>query len=116
VPEPGSPRDDRPGTHPSANSLGPTATHLPDNGYESAIGRAILSINASDFVDSSAYPPSFGPSSIPASEQLKVFGSYHPNGCHMAFADGSVAFLEQSVDITLYRRLATRADGNSGAY
>jgi hypothetical protein len=40
---PGDPRDDQPGTHPSATSPGPTATHRPDNGCESAIDRAILS-------------------------------------------------------------------------
>jgi len=40
---PGDPRDDGPGTHQSATSPGPTATHRPDNGCESAIDRAILS-------------------------------------------------------------------------
>ena len=34
--------DDRPGTHPSATSLRPHATHRSDNGCERAIDRAIL--------------------------------------------------------------------------
>ncbi|MFM1902642.1 MAG: hypothetical protein RLZZ440_542, partial [Planctomycetota bacterium] len=41
---PGNPRDDQPGTHPSATSLGPHATHRPHYGCESAIDRAILAL------------------------------------------------------------------------
>lgn len=82
----------------------------------STAGAAVNSVNASDFVDTAAYPPSYAPASIPAAEQLRVFGSYHPGGCNMAFADGSVQFFEQTVDIGLFRRLGTRADGNPGGY
>jgi len=42
VPGPGNARDDRPGTHPSATSPGPIATHRPENGCGSAIDRTIL--------------------------------------------------------------------------
>jgi prepilin-type processing-associated H-X9-DG protein len=41
----------------------------------------------------------------------RCFGSRHPGGCHMAMADGSVQFVSNSISTTLYRQLATRADG-----
>jgi prepilin-type processing-associated H-X9-DG protein len=44
------------------------------------------------------------------------FGSYHPGGCNIAFADGSVQFVSQMIDINLYRRLGSRADGTPGGY
>ena len=42
VPWPGNARDDRPGTHLSADSQGPIATHRPGNGCGSAVDRPIL--------------------------------------------------------------------------
>jgi prepilin-type processing-associated H-X9-DG protein len=41
----------------------------------------------------------------------RVFGSRHPNGCHFGMADGSVQYLSQNVDITLYRMAANKGDG-----
>jgi prepilin-type N-terminal cleavage/methylation domain-containing protein/prepilin-type processing-associated H-X9-DG protein len=41
----------------------------------------------------------------------RCFGSRHPGGCHMAMADGSVVFLNDTIETTLYRSLGTRADG-----
>jgi prepilin-type N-terminal cleavage/methylation domain-containing protein/prepilin-type processing-associated H-X9-DG protein len=38
-----------------------------------------------------------------------AFGSLHPGGAHFAFADGSVHFLAESIDLTVYRDLATRS-------
>jgi prepilin-type N-terminal cleavage/methylation domain-containing protein len=39
------------------------------------------------------------------------FGSWHVGGAHFALADGSVRFVSDSVDLSLYRKLATRARG-----
>jgi prepilin-type N-terminal cleavage/methylation domain-containing protein/prepilin-type processing-associated H-X9-DG protein len=39
------------------------------------------------------------------------FGSFHPGGCHFALADGSVKFVNEVIDINLYRQLGQRADG-----
>jgi prepilin-type N-terminal cleavage/methylation domain-containing protein len=39
------------------------------------------------------------------------FGSFHPGGCHFALADGAVKFVDEMIDINLYRRLGVRADG-----
>ncbi len=37
-----------------------------------------------------------------------AFGSQHPGGAHFALADGSVHFLDEGLDLTVYRELATR--------
>jgi len=39
--------------------------------------------------------------------------SYHPGGVNVALSDGSVRFIAQSVDLTTWRALATRANGEA---
>lgn len=39
------------------------------------------------------------------------FGSHHPGGAHFALVDGSVQFLQEDIDINLYKDLATRNGG-----
>jgi prepilin-type N-terminal cleavage/methylation domain-containing protein/prepilin-type processing-associated H-X9-DG protein len=39
------------------------------------------------------------------------FGSSHITGCNFAFADGSVQFLQDSIEQSVLQRLANRADG-----
>jgi prepilin-type N-terminal cleavage/methylation domain-containing protein/prepilin-type processing-associated H-X9-DG protein len=39
------------------------------------------------------------------------FGSYHPGGVNVGFADGSTRFLSQNVDPAVLRLLGNRADG-----
>ena len=39
------------------------------------------------------------------------FSSFHPGGCHFVFADGSVHFISDSIDIQTLAALTTRADG-----
>jgi len=48
-----------------------------------------------------------------ASGSLTVggFGSYHPAGVNVGFADGSTRFLPQSIDPQLLRQFGNRADG-----
>ncbi|MEX1039039.1 MAG: DUF1559 domain-containing protein [Pirellulaceae bacterium] len=41
----------------------------------------------------------------------RAFGSWHPGGCHMAFADGSVSFHSETMDLATYRGMGTRNDG-----
>ncbi|MBL8851659.1 MAG: DUF1559 domain-containing protein, partial [Planctomycetaceae bacterium] len=43
--------------------------------------------------------------------QQRVFGSWHPGGAGFAFADGSIHFLSENMDVTVYQRLGKRADG-----
>jgi len=41
------------------------------------------------------------------------FGSHHTDGANFVFADGSVHFLENEIEMTIYRALATRDAGES---
>lgn len=42
-----------------------------------------------------------------------AFGSAHPSSCAMSMADGSVRWVEYSIDATLHRVLASRNDGKT---
>jgi hypothetical protein len=41
-----------------------------------------------------------------------IFGSDHPRGCTMMYADGAVVFMSEELDINIHRSLGKRADGN----
>ena len=40
------------------------------------------------------------------------FGSQHPGGANFLLGDGSVTFLSETIDTTLYSRLGNIRDGN----
>jgi len=40
-------------------------------------------------------------------------GSAHPGGTHFAMADGSVCFIEEGIELIVYRAMASRATGES---
>ena len=42
----------------------------------------------------------------------RLFGSYHPRGCQMMYADGAVVFMSEELDVNIHRSLGKRADGN----
>ncbi len=43
------------------------------------------------------------------------FGSMHPGGAHFAYADGSVHFVSESMDMGVYKAMASRAGGEVAA-
>jgi prepilin-type N-terminal cleavage/methylation domain-containing protein/prepilin-type processing-associated H-X9-DG protein len=49
--------------------------------------------------------------SPPKPDPVGGFSSNHPGGANFLFGDGSVRFLKQTLNTTVYRHLANRADG-----
>lgn len=45
-----------------------------------------------------------------------MFGSDHPGGAYFQFVDGSVHFLDDAIDFTIYQNLATIAGGEIAAF
>ncbi|MDY0168319.1 MAG: DUF1559 domain-containing protein [Thermoguttaceae bacterium] len=41
----------------------------------------------------------------------RLFGSFHPGGCHFAMADGSVHFVSENTDLAVLQQVAVRNDG-----
>ena len=54
----------------------------------------------------------YDPSTTEQLAYQRAFGSRHEGGCHVAMADGSVQFLSENMNITVYQDLAQRADGS----
>lgn len=51
------------------------------------------------------------------SQLMEGFSSWHDGGCHMAFGDGRVIFMNQNINLFTYNVLGARADGNvAGEY
>lgn len=72
---------------------------------------------ASAIYQPNAYP-AYGKVSQHAFAAHSTFGSSHSSGLWIALVDGSVRFLNDTIDITAYRALARRDDGQpaSGSY
>lgn len=71
-------------------------------------------INASGCTDMLKAPPFLDLASncsAPYQQMIGSFGSFHPGGCHFTLADGSLKFVDEMIDINLYRRLGQKADG-----
>lgn len=43
------------------------------------------------------------------------FGSQHPGGCNMVYADGHVVFVQEDIDFDTYQAISTRAGGDDVA-
>ncbi|MEK6235397.1 MAG: DUF1559 domain-containing protein [Planctomycetales bacterium] len=57
-------------------------------------------------------PPPNGMTPAPAPNVVGGFASFHGGGANMAFGDGGVRFVTDSIDLIVYRRLGHRDDGN----
>jgi type II secretory pathway pseudopilin PulG len=51
--------------------------------------------------------------SVGDTERELSFGSYHPGGCMMFLSDGSVRFVPQTIDMTVWRAYGSRDGGES---
>lgn len=59
-----------------------------------------------------AFPPNFDcPDIVTGSSKATAARSYHPGGVLACFADGSVRFVPDTIDMTSYRAIWTRAGG-----
>jgi prepilin-type N-terminal cleavage/methylation domain-containing protein/prepilin-type processing-associated H-X9-DG protein len=52
-----------------------------------------------------------GPSHVPNGTRDDSFASQHEGGVQFLFADGSVTFISENIDMTTFGRLADKADG-----
>jgi prepilin-type N-terminal cleavage/methylation domain-containing protein/prepilin-type processing-associated H-X9-DG protein len=79
-----------------------TRATLRNTGHRIAGGRPVLRV-----------PEGEAPPEDPTADPLYVggFGSYHPGGAVVGFADGSVEFLDDEIDQTVFEQLGNRADG-----
>jgi len=55
------------------------------------------------------WDPTIDPNSH--AQQQRTFASEHPGGAHAVMADGSVQFVEEDININVFREMATRDDG-----
>lgn len=57
-------------------------------------------------------PGGAGNTGFPISRRLMGPSSWHPGGCHMVFADGSVQFMSENISSLTMKALTTRAGGD----
>ncbi len=72
-----------------------------------SVAAVVLQINSvpgSGWQPNTQYPDMFG-------QMSRVFGSFHPGGCHFAMADGSVHFLSENANLDVLQSLGVRGDG-----
>jgi len=74
-------------------------------GSPSTVAGAVLSINSQP----SYSEPGAGAHTFDV--QTRLFGSRHPGGCFMGFADGSVSFAQETMNLSVHQQLGNRSNG-----
>jgi len=59
-------------------------------------------------------PPNPNPDDYDEEGEMDDFSSYHVKGTQFLFADGSVKWIDQDIDVNIYHALATRTGGEVG--
>lgn len=93
-----------------------TPTGRPDGFHDSwasgskidAFGIPLVLAAAKDQIDSLT---SNGGNTDTLNYQSRMFGSFHPGGCHFSMADGSVRFFSDAIALTIYQELGAKDDG-----
>jgi prepilin-type processing-associated H-X9-DG protein len=97
----------------SRGGMAPGAEPLPERSTLPGSKATMPWVYADDvtFDDQTEYQPAAAGGTVPALVVGGFESSHGGDGAQFAFGDGSVRFLPRSIDMTLYQRLAHRADG-----
>ncbi|HWY87445.1 MAG TPA: DUF1559 domain-containing protein, partial [Gemmataceae bacterium] len=82
------------------------------NGNRSDDNEGYTAGNDWDTMRSANNPPAPDTNAPTPEKGFATFGSSHPSGLNVVFADGSVRPISFSIDPTTFSRLGTRADGH----
>ncbi len=74
--------------------------------FSECLGSSFYPINVAFSKDLVTYPQN-------GNARETAFGSFHPGGCNAALCDGSVRFASETIDLTVWRGVASRKGGET---
>ncbi|MBX3437873.1 MAG: DUF1559 domain-containing protein [Planctomycetaceae bacterium] len=84
--------------------------HPGGNPHHSSLTATYDGINNPSVTYTHAQAKEIGGAARAHGQQMLTFSSWHTGGAHMGFADGSITFLSQNMDLAAYRLMGPRAD------